>query len=95
MDKGYRCSLAAWLMAGRQLMMQPAVARSDRRFTSSEALRSGAVAAHRSSNERAVNVMKRSGLLKRGLQKRQSTAMIADAWLAWGFQVNFMYKPVL
>ena len=37
--------------------------------------------------------MKRSGLLKRGLQKRQSTAVIA--WLAWGFQVNFVYEPVL
>jgi hypothetical protein len=94
MDKGYRCSLAAW-RTGRQLMMQPAFARSDRRFTSGEVLRSGAVAAHRSGNEWAVNVMKRSGLLKRGLQKRQSTAVIADAWLAWGFQVNFMYKPVL
>ena len=51
-------------------MMQPAFARSDRRYTSGEVLRSGAVAAHRSSNERAVNVMKRSGLLKRGLQKK-------------------------
>jgi hypothetical protein len=43
----------------------------------------------------AVNVMKRSGLIRRGLQKHQDTSAIADVWLAWGFQANFMYKPVL
>ena len=94
LDKGYRCTLAAW-RAGRQLLIQPDFARSDRRFKSSEVLRSSTIASHRSGNERAVNVMKRSGLIQRGLQKHQDTAMISDAWLAWGFQVNFMYKPVL
>ena len=38
---------------------------------------------------------KHSGLLQRGLQPHQSTAAIDDAWCAWSFQVNFMYKPVL
>jgi len=93
-DKGYRCTLAAW-RAGRQLMLQPDFARSDQRFNSREVLRSGAVASDRSSNERGVNVMKRSALIRRGLGKHQDPASLADAWLAWGFQVNFMYKPVL
>ena len=48
-----------------------------------------------SSNERAVKVAKRSGLLQRGLQLSWKPSDIADAWLAWGFQANFMYKPVL
>ena len=38
---------------------------------------------------------KHSGLLQRGLQPHQSTAAIDDAWCAWSFQVNFMFKPVL
>jgi len=93
-DKGYRCALAAW-RGGRQLMLQPDFARSDRRFNSREVLRSGAIASHRSGNERAVNVMKRSARIRRGLEKHQDPAIIADAWLAWGFQVNFMCGPVL
>lgn len=80
---------------GKQLMLQPNFARSDRRFTSKEVLRSGAVASHRSGNERAMNVAKRSATLKRGLQPGGDTAAISDMWLLWGFQSNFMFKPVL
>ena len=76
-------------------MLQPDFAKSDRRFNSKEVNRSGAVSSDRSGNERAVNVSKRSGEIQRGLQKHQETSVIADAWLAWGFQVNFMYRPVL
>jgi len=36
-----------------------------------------------------------AGLLQCGLQPHQSTAAIDDAWCAWSFQVNFMFKPVL
>ena len=85
--------LAAW-RSGRQLLLQPDFARSDRRFNSRELLRSAGVASDRSGNERAVNVAKPSGLIARGLQHHQKTEIIADAWLAWGFQANFMFKPV-
>jgi hypothetical protein len=56
---------------------------------------SASVAADRSGNERAVNVVKRSGFLKRGLRPAQSPAQIDDVWKAWSFQANFMFKPVL
>ena len=57
--------------------------------------RSSTVASDRSGNERAVNVAKRAGVLKRGLRPNESSDVIADVWIAWGFQANFMYKPVL
>jgi len=94
LDKGYRVVLAAW-RAGRQLTLQPDFARSDRRFNSQEVLWYATVANDHSGNERQVNVSKRSGLISRGLQHNQCPSTIADAWLAWGFQVNFMYKLVL
>jgi hypothetical protein len=81
LDKGYRCVLAAW-RAGGQLLLQPFLAKSDRKFSSNEVLLSGAVATDRSANEHAVIRLKASG-------------RIADMWIAWGFQCNFMFKPVL
>jgi hypothetical protein len=93
-DKGYRCIMAAW-RARKQLFLQPAFARSDRKFNSFEGNRSASVATDRSGNERAVNVAKRAGVLKRGLRSNEDADLIADVWLAWAFQVNFMYKPVL
>ena len=92
-DKVYRCIMAAW-RAGKQLFLQP-FARSDRKFNTREVNRSSTVASDRSGNERAVNVAKRAGVLKRGLRPNESSDAIADVWIAWGFQANFMYKPVL
>ena len=94
MDKGYRSILAAW-RAGDQLLLQPFFAKSDRKFTSKEVLLSAAVATDRSGNERAVRAMKRSEFIRRGIHQKQKLDQFADFWLAWGFQVNFMYKPVL
>ena len=62
-DKGYRCIMAAW-RAGKQLFLQPAFARSDRKFNTREVNRSSTVASDRSGNDRAVNVAKRAGVLK-------------------------------
>ena len=94
LDKGYCSVLAAW-RAGGQLLLQPFFAKSDRKFTSKEVLLSAAVATDRSANERAVRIMKCSGMLRRGIHHRQNLKQVADLWLAWGFQCNFMYKPVL
>jgi hypothetical protein len=93
-DKGYRCFMTAW-RAGKQLFFQPAFAKSDRKFNTCEVNRSSKVASDRSGNERAVNVAKRAGVLKRGLRPNESPDVIADVRIAWGFQANFMYKPVL
>ena len=84
LEKGYRVVLEA-LRLGGQMCIQPNFAKSDRRFNSNEVLRSAAIATDRSSNERAVKVSKRSGLIARGLQPHHKTATIADAWLGWTF----------
>jgi len=92
-DKGYRINLPAW-RAGRQTVLQPIFSKSDRMFTGTETAVSGSIASDRSGNERAVKYSKISSVLKRGLQQQGSPAMMADIWLAWTFQVNFMFERV-
>jgi hypothetical protein len=75
--------------------LQPFFAKSDRKFNSSEVFVSGAVASHRSANERAVKRMKESKFVCRGIHAKANLNTVADVWLAWGFQCNFMFEPVL
>jgi hypothetical protein len=56
---------------------------------------SGVVASDRSGNERAVNRLKSSWMLARGIHQKQDLSRFADLWIAYGFQCNFMFKPVL
>jgi hypothetical protein len=92
--KGYRCSVAAWRKG--QYVLPPRFAKSDQQFTTEHLLSSSAIlASDRGGNERAVNLCKRAGVLQRGLPRNGSTADLDDAWLAWSFKANFMYKPVL
>lgn len=93
-DKGYRCGIAAW-RTGNQLLLQPVFAKSDVKFNSLQVHHSADVAANRSGNERAVKMAKHSALIKRGLERHQDPTLIADAWLVWGFQTNFMFKSVM
>jgi hypothetical protein len=95
LDKGYRCILEA-LERGKQRCMQPSFARSERRFTTNNVLHSASVAAIRSGNERAVRQAKLSCMMKRGLLYHQTwdLDMLCDIWIAWGFQINFMYDAV-
>ena len=93
-DKGYRNRLAAW-QTGQQLTLQPEFARSDRKFGRNATLTSAKIAADRAGNERAVRLTKMSGYVKSGLENRQAFVRLADAWLSWGFQVNFMYDEVV
>ena len=93
-DKGYRLTLEA-ARAGGQECIQPIFAKSDRRFVGSEAVVSASVASDRSGNERAVNMAKKSGFIKRGLTCGSNPERLNNAWLAWSFQVNFMYNTVL
>ena len=94
LDKGYRCILEAH-RAGRQECIQPIFAKSDRRFSGGDAVVSSSVASDRSGNERGVNLSKKPGYIKRGLVPGGCPIRLNNVWKAWGFQVNFMYKPVL
>ena len=94
MDKGFRAVTQAW-RAGKQMCVQPNFARSDRHFRAYETLRSAAVASDRGGNERAVKVSKTSGYLSKGLLPNEKCNHLCDVWLAWSFQANFMYEPVL
>ena len=93
-DKGYRVNLPAF-RAGRQHVLQPIFARSDRKFTGRETIHSASIATDRSGNERAVNRCKLAGFIQRGLQQNGDPRMMDDVWLSWSFQSNFMYKSVL
>jgi DDE superfamily endonuclease len=92
-DKGYRITTAAW-QCGEQLIIQPAFAQSDKQFTSLQTLRSAAIAADRSGNERAVKYSKMCGYVGIGLRHSQRSHRMCDVWLCWSFQCNFMFKPV-
>jgi hypothetical protein len=94
LDKGYRIIRLAW-EAGRQTVVQPAFAASDRQFHTNEMLESASVAADRSGNERAVKNSKASGFIKRGLKPNASPARFNNVWLAWSFQANFMFAAVV
>ena len=65
LDKGYRSTIAAW-RKGKQLILQPDFARSDRKFKGDETLSSAAIAIDRGGNERAVRLSKMSGFIRRG-----------------------------
>jgi hypothetical protein len=94
LDKGYRSVLDS-LMCG-QRCLQPAFAKSDEQFRCDQTLHSGCVAVVRSGNERSVKRSKISWLVKRGcVDQMWDLSMLADVWLVWGFQVNFMYDTVL
>ena len=75
--------------------VQPFFAWSDKRFLSREVLLSGAVASDRSGNAHAVMCMQLSNFIARGIDQTQDLDIFADCWILWGFQSNFMFKPVL
>jgi hypothetical protein len=75
--------------------LQPTFAKSDTKFTGKETLSSAAIAADRAGNERAVRICKKSGMVKEGFREHSDFAVISDVWLAWSFQSNFLYKPVV
>jgi hypothetical protein len=94
LDRGYRCTADA-LAAGGHYTLQPIFSPVDRQFNTIETFISSSVAADRSGNERAVHYLKISDYISRGLLSAESTKRLCDTWLVWGFQVSFMYRPVL
>ena len=75
--------------------MQPVFSESDKKFTPMQVVYSAKVATDRSGNERAVHYSKLSEHLKAGLPTHGSPVLFDNLWLAWNFQVNFMYKRVI
>ncbi|KAL9182228.1 hypothetical protein ACHAXT_012880 [Thalassiosira profunda] len=94
LDRGYRVTYAAH-QTGGQMVLQPPGSKSERRFKGRETVFAACVAHDRSGNERGVNVSKRAGLFKRGFKQGMNAERFNAAWRTWGFQANFMYKPVL
>jgi hypothetical protein len=69
----------------------------NQKMTALETLMSACVAVIGAGNERGVRTTKRSWLLKRGTRYENhnfSMETFSDIWLAFGFQVNFMYDTV-
>jgi hypothetical protein len=93
LDRGYRSTRAAWRQG--QFVLQPTFAKSDKKFSTRDVLRAASVAADRSGNERAVRVSKMSAYVKRGTAQHKNMVRLCDAWLAWSFQSNFMFEPIL
>ena len=93
LDKGYRLVLAAW-QTGNQLVLQPDYKKSDTKFSGQQVISSAIIAEDRSANERAVRLAKKCGYLNRGLQGNVNMKRMDNCWLAWGFQVNFMFERV-
>ena len=94
LDKGYRVNVPAW-RAGKQEVIQPTFAASDKKFSAMDTIHTADVATSRSGNERGVNVSKRSGYIQRGIRPNANAGTMDDVWLTWSFASNFMYEPVL
>ena len=94
LDKGYRVTAHAF-RSGKQLVQQPHFTHAMRDFSTKETLGTAEVASNRSGNERGVNRMKTSKYISNGIEKGGSFIRMNKVWLAYGFQVNFMYAPVL
>jgi DDE superfamily endonuclease len=93
-DKGYRNIGGHAHQTGGQLVVQPNFAKSDERFNTYQTLRSASVAKIRAGNERAVRTVKTCKYISNGLQANESITRLCDVWLCWGYQVNFMFRPV-
>jgi hypothetical protein len=68
---------------------------SDGKFTTGKALRLASIAADRSGNKRAVRVTKLLAYVKRGTTAHNDIDRVADVWLAFCFQANFMFSSVM
>ena len=86
--------MAGWL-EGKQKVTQPPARRSDERFRDRTTVYAATVAHDRSGNKRAVNVCKRSAMMKRGFKVGMNPIGFNAVWRGWAFRANFMYEAVL
>jgi hypothetical protein len=95
LDKGYKV-VGECFVHGEQECLQPAFAHAGMpKFTAEETQLTAAVAADRGANERAVRLCKLSKYIDDGYKGTVDVVQLCDVWLAWSFQVNFVYRPVL
>lgn len=95
LDRGYKV-VGECYARGKQHCLQPTFSRaSEPKFSADDTQLTAAVASDRGANERAVKMAKLSKFVSDGYRHTVSVDQLCDTWLAWGFQVNFMYKPVL
>ncbi len=93
-DKGYWEKMIA-LRNGRELVLQPAYACSDRQFQRQETIISACVATDHNGNKRAVNVCKRSDYVRCNFMENMCPKRFNTVWTPWSFQATLMFKPVL
>ena len=78
-----------------KILKYPVFSKSDKTFTGEETILSASIAADRSGNKRAVTRSKESGYLQFVLDPAANFELMDDVYLAWNFQVNFMFEVVL
>ena len=93
-DKGYRAKLVAW-RAGKQRVLPPVWAESNKWFGRDEKLLTEAVAQDRGANERAVNVCKQSRMMKCEFYLGINPTRFNYMCRVWAFGANFMCKSIL
>jgi hypothetical protein len=76
LDKGYRVNLPAW-RAGRQEVIQPIFAKSDRKYSGVDTIHTVDVATTRSGNKRSVNLCKQAGYIQWGLHSHSKASMMS------------------
>jgi hypothetical protein len=93
-DKGYRNIGSHAYNNGGKMVVQPNFPRSDEQFSSYQTIRSASVAKIRAGNERAARTVKNCKFISNGLKASENIKRLCDVWLCWGWQVNFMFRPV-
>ena len=83
-DRGYRAKMTAWL-EGKQGVLQPPDSKSNERFEGRTTVYAATIAHDWSGNERAVNVCKRSGVMKRGFKPHMDKVRFNYVWRGWAF----------
>jgi hypothetical protein len=95
-NKGYGINKPAWKL-GKQFVLQPSIAQSDLtfKFNAHESIHGAPIASDRSANEQAVHLAQVWEYVSKGLLAHECSNRLDNIWLVWGYQVTFMYKPML
>ena len=95
---GWVGSMDGWMdgwmwLEGKQQTLQPPSAKSDERFRDRTTVYAATVAHDRSGNERAVNVCKRSQMMKRGFYPGMNPIRFNYVWRVWAFMAILCINP--
>ena len=87
--RGYMSKMVEWL-TGKQEILQPPFSNSGKKFRDQTTIYAATVAQDQLGIERAVNVCKRSALLKQGFQLGMNPIRFNCVWREWAFWANLM-----